>query len=125
MTPPKRSRPASSNAVSRTPLNAKWFQILLALADADRHGLEIVREVERSTEGAMRLWPGALYGALEELAANGWIREVEPPADAQRGGNPRYYRITASGRQVLAAEVARLERLLHEARTKIASPPSR
>ena len=123
MNPPKRSRPRTTAARAR--LNPKRFQILLALADADRHGLEIVREVERSTEGAMRLWPGALYGALEELAATDFIREVEPPADAQRDGNPRYYRITASGREVLTAEVARLERLLHDARAKIASPPSR
>jgi len=125
MDPPDRSRRRPPPAAPARGLSPKRFQILLALADGDRHGLEIVREVDRSTEGAVRLWPGALYGALEELAAGGLIREVEPPSDAQLDGNPRYYTITASGRGVLGAEVERLERLLREARAKIASTRSR
>lgn len=122
---PSRRRSTRTSTTSQRSLKPKWFQILLALADEDRHGLEIVREVERSTEGSMRLWPGALYGALDELAKCGWIREVEPPPDAPRDGNPRYFRVTDAGREALVAEVQRLERLLQEARAKVASSQSR
>src|SRR4030095_9788383 len=47
-------------------LPAHWFQILLALADRDLHGLAITKEVFDRTEGRMQLWPGMLYGALRE-----------------------------------------------------------
>ena len=49
-----------------TPLPAHWFQILLALADRDLHGLEITKEVFARTEGAMHLWPGKLLRRDEE-----------------------------------------------------------
>jgi DNA-binding PadR family transcriptional regulator len=105
----------------RAALDPKRFQILLALAERDRHGLDIVREVHRSTDGVTRLWPGALYGALEELAGRGWIREVEPPPDATRDGNPRFFHLTTAGREALLAEVDRLERLVDAARSRLAA----
>ncbi|HVS12967.1 MAG TPA: helix-turn-helix transcriptional regulator [Thermoanaerobaculia bacterium] len=119
--------PRSTSRANRRPprateaLKPKQLQILLALADQDRHGLDIVREVRRSTEGAMRLWPGALYGALDELAARGWIHQVEPPPDATRDGNPRFFQLTPAGRETLTTEVRRLERLLDDARSRIAA----
>jgi DNA-binding PadR family transcriptional regulator len=95
--------------------------MLLALADRDRHGLDIVREVRRSTEGAVRIWPGALYGALDELAGRSWIIEVDPPAEAVRDGNPRFFHLTPAGRDILHAEIQRLERVLADARSRIAT----
>jgi hypothetical protein len=46
------------------PLEPHWFQILLALADRDLHGLAIMNDVLERTGGRMRLWPGMLYRAL-------------------------------------------------------------
>ena len=42
------------------PLPPHWFQILLALADADRHGLGIMHDVLDRSSGRIRLWPGML-----------------------------------------------------------------
>ena len=105
--------------VNSAPLNAKWFHILLSLADRELHGTAIMEEVLDRTEGAVRLWPGALYGALGDLANRELIREVEPPEDAPtEGGKRRFYGITSAGRRVLAEEVSRMESLVRLARAR-------
>ena len=45
------------------PLTPAVFHILLALADGERHGYAIMRDVSHDTNGALRLGPGTLYGA--------------------------------------------------------------
>ena len=100
-------------------LKAKRFHILLSLADRGLHGTAIMEDVLRRTGGAIRLWPGALYGALEDMSEQGMIQEVDPPADAPtEGGKRRFYAITQRGRETLATEVARIEELVLEARAK-------
>ena len=49
------------------PLSPQQFQILLALADAERHGYGIILEIAERTAGAMRLGTGTLYTALARL----------------------------------------------------------
>jgi len=101
------------------PLEPHWFQILLALADHDLHGLGIMNEVLERTGGRMRLWPGMLYRNLGRLEAEGLVVEVEAPKHATPGGGrPRYYRITAAGRRACAAEALRLEGFVNAARQK-------
>jgi len=90
-------------------LKSSWFYILSALADEDLHGLGIVRNVLEQTQGAVRLWPATLYGALEDMTEGGLI--VELAADAappQVSNQRRYYRITDGGRDTLRAEAERL-----------------
>lgn len=100
-------------------LKPQWFQILLALADQERHGLEIMHEVLDRTEGRMHLWPGQLYGSMKGLVEHGFVVEVDRPLDAEHGGGrPRYYAITEEGRRVLVDEVNRLARFVDAARTK-------
>lgn len=102
-----------------TPLPAHWFQILLALADHDLHGLAITKEVFARTDGRMNLWPGMLYGALRKMTDEGLVAEVRPPDGFEAGGGrPRFYRITASGRRVCAAEAERLAAFVEAARAK-------
>jgi DNA-binding PadR family transcriptional regulator len=73
------------------------FQVLLALADRDRHGLEIMRDVLERTEGQTHLWPGMLYGSLKELVEAELVVEKRAPRDGTAGGGkPRYYGITAA-----------------------------
>jgi DNA-binding PadR family transcriptional regulator len=101
------------------PLSPQWFQILLALADRDLHGLAITKEVFDRTDGQMHLWPGMLYGALKKLTDAGLVDEVAAPRDfTAGGGRPRFYRITARGRRICAAEASRLERFVEAARSK-------
>jgi PadR family transcriptional regulator PadR len=100
-------------------VSGQWFQILLTIADGPLHGSAIMEEVLERTEGTMRLWPGALYGSLSELAERGLIRETKAPEDAPtEGGRRRFWAITAAGRRVLEVEVARLESMVRAARSK-------
>lgn len=99
-----------------------WFYILLSLAGADRHGSGIVRDVLDLTDGDLRLWPVTLYGSLDELREQGWIRELEPSAtDARDAGHKRWFRITAAGRRTVSAEVARLRESVRVAERRLAT----
>ena len=116
------------------PLTPVTLNILLALADEDRHGYGIGVEVRERTGGKMRLGPGTLYGSLKRMVDGGLVEEVEEPEslpeeqldgtrryDAERR---RYYRLTGFGEQVLAAELARLEGVVKTAQEKGLFPPS-
>jgi DNA-binding PadR family transcriptional regulator len=100
-------------------MKAQWFHILLSVVDGPRHGAAIMEEAFERTEGSLRLWPGALYGSLSELAERGWIRETKAPEHAPtEGGRRRFWSITAVGKRALLEEVARLEALVRSARAK-------
>jgi len=91
--------------------------VLIAIGTEDRHGYAIMREIARMTEGATRLGPGGVYTTIKRLLDDGLIEECDerpdPELDDQRR---RYYRLTAIGRAVAAAEVRRLETLVRAAR---------
>jgi DNA-binding PadR family transcriptional regulator len=108
-----------SDPRSLLPLTPLAFQVLLALADQDRHGYGIIREVDTRTDGLIRLRSGTLYTLLQRLLAEGLILESaqrpDPEDDDERR---RYYAVTEFGRAVLAAEARRLESAIGEARRK-------
>jgi DNA-binding PadR family transcriptional regulator len=109
-----------TSAVERfLPLKPNWFHVLLSLANEEQHGYGIMQEVLERTNGKIRLWPATLYGALERLLDAGLITEAtrRPPAD-EDDARRRYYRLTALGRRVLAAESIRLEDLVRVIRAK-------
>ena len=99
-------------------LKPHWFYILLALADGDRHGLAVARDVQALSDGAVRLWPATLYGSLEDLRARRWIDEV-PEHPQEESERKRYYRLTRTGRRVLTDEAERLGRLARLARARV------
>jgi len=95
------------------------FQILMALADADRHGLGIVDEVETRTDGEVRLGPGTLYGTIKRLRGADFIEDARgAPDPSDDDPRRRYYAITPSGREALAREARRMEVMVHVARSK-------
>jgi DNA-binding PadR family transcriptional regulator len=97
-----------------------WFYILLSLAERDRHGSGIVRDVLALTDGELRLWPVTLYGSLDELREHSWIRELDaPPPDADDRGHRRWFRITAQGRRALATELERMQRVVTMAERRL------
>jgi DNA-binding PadR family transcriptional regulator len=101
------------------PLKPQWFQILLAIADRELHGLGIMKTVLEHTEGQMKLWPATLYGSLKRMAEQGLITEIEKPVDpATEGDRRRFYAITEAGRDALAAEVERLAKYVRVAQRK-------
>jgi DNA-binding PadR family transcriptional regulator len=95
------------------------LHILLSLADEERHGYGIMREVEGRTGGEMRLGPGTLYGSIKRMLGDGLIGESDERPDPELDDSRRrYYRITDFGREVAGVEAARLERLVISARDK-------
>ena len=105
------------------PLSAASFYILVALAEADRHGYSILQDIAERTSGKVKLNPGTLYTTIKRLLEDGLITELDerpvPEADDERR---RYYRITPFGRKVVRAEAARLEQLVTMARKAGLSP---
>ncbi len=107
------------DAESHLPLTAPVFHLLLALADGDKHGYAIMKDVAQRTENKVRLSAGTLYGIISRLLAEGMILEVrERPAPALDDERRRYYRLTAFGREVAIAEAERMEKVLAMARSK-------
>jgi DNA-binding PadR family transcriptional regulator len=105
------------------PLPPATLHILLALADEDRHGYAIRSEVAARTNGAVRMSAGTLYRSLQRMVEQGLIEECDArPAPALDDERRRYYRLTAFGGEVLAAEVERLDGLVRAARKKGAFP---
>ncbi|HXV86792.1 MAG TPA: PadR family transcriptional regulator [Gemmatimonadales bacterium] len=101
------------------PLTPVAFEILLALADGDRHGYAILQAVDAQTAGALRLHPGTLYRALARLADSHLIQELDQqPAGEGDDERRRYFRLTALGHRVAAAEARRLETQLRCARRR-------
>ena len=99
-----------------------WFFILLSLAERDRHGSGVMRDVLELTNGELKLWPVTLYGSLDELRDQGWIRSLGgAPAGAEDdSARRRWFRITPAGRRALAAEVGRLETTVRIATRRLA-----
>lgn len=101
------------------PLSPAVFHVLLALADEERHGYAIMKEVEQRTGGRVRMGPGTLYGTIKRLLRAGLIEELdERPDPAIDDERRRYYRLTDLGRVVAGAEARRLAGLVADARSK-------
>jgi DNA-binding PadR family transcriptional regulator len=100
-------------------LSEQAFHVLLALADEDRHGYGVMREIHERTGGAVTIGAGTLYGCLKRLLAAELIEEVgdrpTPELDDERR---RYYRLTPLGARAASAEARRLELLVRQARRK-------
>jgi DNA-binding PadR family transcriptional regulator len=97
------------------PLSPAALHILLALAGEDLHGYGIMLEVARQSEGQYKLGPGTLYDNLRKLMTQRCVEEVKKRTDDD-DPRRRYYRLSGLGRRVLAAEVARLEGVVRDAK---------
>jgi DNA-binding PadR family transcriptional regulator len=101
------------------PLTPVAFEILLALADGERHGYSILQEVESRSGGTGALHAGTLYRALARLLENRLIEEIDAPGQADREDERRrYYRLTDRGVAVARAEAERLESQVAAARAR-------
>ena len=76
--------------------------VLSLVEDRARHGYEISKLIESRSDGMLKFNVASLYPLVYRLEARGWIQGkwVEKPGQRRR----RYYRITAQGRKVLAAQ---------------------
>ena len=114
MSPKRSSEPAPESFL---PLHRDTFHILVSLADRDRHGYSVMKDVSERTDGALRLSPSSLYASIRRLLEKGLIEELADRPDPEHDDERRrYYRLTRLGRTVATAEARRLERLLIDAR---------
>lgn len=104
------------------PLAPATFHILLSLADGERHGYALKREIAKRTDGKVTLGAGVLYGTIAKMLAQGLIEESDarpdPHLDDERR---RYYKVTAFGRKVAQAEAARMRELVALAAARLGS----
>jgi DNA-binding PadR family transcriptional regulator len=101
------------------PLTPAVFHIMLALAPGESHGYGIMLEVDRITDGALRIGPGTLYRSIQRMLVDGLIVEREEAVDPQIDDDRRrYYRLTKFGLEVARAEAQRLEALVKAARQR-------
>ena len=106
--------------LSQLPLREPTFYILLSLSPGPKHGYAILKEVENLSEGRVKLSTGTLYGAIKRLLDRGWIRRVEDPLPNGTDRERKAYILTEQGRQVLNAEIKRLQKLVNVAQVQTA-----
>ena len=91
------------------PLKPQDFHILFVLLDGERHGYGMVKEIDRQTNGQVRLEAGNLYRSVRRLIKQGLIAESDRrPAPESDDERRRYYTVTEFGRQVVFAETDRM-----------------
>lgn len=96
------------------PLTPAVFAILLALSAGEKHGYAIMKEAATPEGGAVKLGPGTLYGSIDRMIRDRFVEETGFTDDARR----RYYRLTALGHRVFAAELARINGIVRALRGK-------
>ena len=102
------------------PLTPAEFQVLVSLADGEKHGYAIGKEVTRRTDGQVVIRTATLYTVIKRFLADELIEESsarpDPSLDDERR---RYYRLSERGRKVAVAEARRLEETVAQAKHKL------
>ncbi len=93
--------------MSNQALTEAVYYILLSLIEP-MHGYGIMQNVERLSNGRVKLAAGTLYGAINTLLEKGWITALSE----EKGSRKKEYIITARGKEMLRFELARLKELI-------------
>lgn len=86
------------------PMTESGFYILYCLQEP-QHGYGISQQVKKMTGGDVTISAGTMYGTLSKMEKDGLIRFFRE--EEKR----KLYQITELGREVLSAEIRRIERL--------------
>ena len=102
-----------------TPLQEPTFLVLAALTTEPLHGYGIIQAVTELSEGRVQLRAGTLYPALDRLTNDGFVELArEEIVDSRLR---RYYRLTESGADRLAADMHRQRRNAEAAAARLAA----
>ena len=101
---------------SYLPLSEPVFYILLSLSPAPLHGYAIMKDVRVLSDERVGLSTGTLYGALKRMMEAGWIEPVLDMSQQNGGRDRKAYRLTHLGKQILKAEIERLNHLVRVAK---------
>jgi DNA-binding PadR family transcriptional regulator len=101
------------------PLTPAVFFILFALADGEKHGYAMMQTVSRISDNQFHMGAGTLYTTIQRLLDFDLIEETESPGgQSDHEKRRRYYKLTRSGRAILAADVSRMKSVVRLARGK-------
>lgn len=103
--------PDKGEDVAEEPLTESMYYIMLALR-RPMHGYGISQQTEELTKGRVRIGPGTMYGALQNLLGRGWIRVESEQTGSRR---KKIYCLTDEGERALRQEVDRLQEALRNA----------
>lgn len=116
MTPKPRPDP-----LAFLPLRDVELSILVSVVGRARHGYAILREADERTGGRPGFEIPTLYRALRRMKGEGLIAAADAPDDeSDEDARREYWLATPLGRQVLTAELQRLEGLLAAGRERLA-----
>lgn len=90
----------------QSPLTPAVFYILLSLAIGERHGYEIMKQVNHDTQGRVKIGNGTLYGSIKRMLQDKLIEDAGDKFD-QDNTRRKYYKLTVLGRKALNAEMKR------------------
>jgi PadR family transcriptional regulator, regulatory protein PadR len=82
--------------------------VLRVLTTQPLHGYAIAQRIHQVSAEELRVEEGSLYPALQKLLVKGWVKAAW--RESESGRQVREYRITASGRRQLEAEMAEYRR---------------
>jgi transcriptional regulator len=82
--------------------------VLRVLAREPLHGYAIAQRIHQLSREELSVEEGSLYPGLQKLLLKGWVKAAWRESDS--GRQVREYRITASGRRQLEAEMAEYRR---------------
>ena len=102
------------------PLTPAVFYILFVLAEGEKHGYAIMKEVETVSGGHFTMGPGTLYTTVQRLLELGLIEETSTLANSER--RRRCYRLSGMGRKALEGELSRMEWLVRCAQRRKLAP---
>lgn len=111
----------TSDPLSQLPLTEATYFILLSLAPGARHGYAIMKDVRILSHERVVLSTGTLYSALKRLLDQGWIQRTDDMQSEANGRQRKTYCLTDLGRQILEAEVTRLQGLVGAAQLRFAN----
>ncbi len=93
------------------PPGTLYLLILRTLArGSEMHGYEIANSIQQISEDVLRVEEGSLYPALQRMLIKGWVTAKWGTTAGNR--RARYYRLTATGRKQLEAEVSQFDRVM-------------
>ena len=102
------------------PLTPAVFYILFALAEGEKHGYAIMKEVANVSGGQFTLGPATLYTTIQRLLELGLIEETSTSSDSER--RRRCYQLSGMGRKTFEAELDRMQSLVRSAQRRKLAP---
>lgn len=100
---------------SYLPLTETTFFILVSLANGPRHGYAILKDVSALSNNRITLSTGTLYGALKRLMDEDWIVRQEREERQEGVRDRKVYILSGPGKNLLMAEIKRLQSLVRVA----------